>query len=134
MSVRMDLGVIIMWITFEPGRWIANMMDGPHRLQLTHEGLPPFESMHSIQVNHPAHLPLISLLTTVGSCVVMVRGSITLMRPMNFLFASETSTEFPRMHVVAMTGSIVHMVTLMLWFDHLPKVTILLKTSGTSGV
>ncbi|KAF2207022.1 hypothetical protein CERZMDRAFT_102871 [Cercospora zeae-maydis SCOH1-5] len=56
-SVPMDLGVVIIWITFEPRVWMANMIEGPHRLQLTHEGLPPFESMHSIHPSRSATRP-----------------------------------------------------------------------------
>ncbi|KAK0247411.1 hypothetical protein B0A54_17635 [Friedmanniomyces endolithicus] len=77
-------GFIVVWITFEPVLWIANMTDGPHRLQLTHEGLPALVSSYSFQANHPAHLPLIWLFVTLVLCEVIVTGSITLISLENF--------------------------------------------------
>ena len=132
LSIFTDSGVIIMWITLEPLLCNANMIEGPHMLQFTHEGLPPPTRLYSIHVNHPAHRPFISLPTTVVLCVVVVRGSTTLMSFENLSFALETSIELPRTDMLATTGSMVHAVTQKLLFDHLPKVMIRLTVSLTS--
>ena len=108
-------------------------MQGPHMLQFKHEGLPPFLSMYSIQVSHPAHLPLMLLSTTVVVCEVTVKGSITSILPMNFSLACATLMLLPRMFRLAITGSMVHAVTDTLLFDHLAMVTILLTVSSTAG-
>lgn len=128
----MDWGVSFIWISFEPRLWIANMTEGPHMLQLTHEGVPPPTLSYSFQVTHPAILPLIWLLTTVVMGMSVVRGSITSMDLENLSFAPATSIEFPSMHMLATTGSIVHMVTHVLAFLHLHSTRILLSTSPTS--
>lgn len=70
---------------------------------------------------------------TVGESVVVVKGLTTVTSLLKFSFAAETFGESLRIYKLAITGSIVHMVTIHLTFGHVPNVRVVPTVSTSSG-
>lgn len=96
---------------------IMNMIELPDMLQCTHEGLPVPFNWSCFHVSQPSHLPLIWLSTTAVLLVVMLKGSITSINESKFAFALATSSVFPLISTLEITGSSVHIVTFELGDD-----------------